>query len=107
MYGAALRYIETCKVFGDNTAVQEALGGEIDDFQIPEGGSEKFFENLITYCKGRYNPNIATIQALVITQNHRASMDTKVTGAWLINAAAIRMVRSSFIIFYVFNFFFF
>ncbi|CAO3641602.1 unnamed protein product [Cunninghamella blakesleeana] len=93
MYGAALRYIETCKVFGDNTAVQDALGCEIADFQIPEGGSEKFFENLIAYCKGKYNPNIATIQALVITQNHRASMDTKVTGAWLINAAAIRMAQ--------------
>ncbi|KAI9307650.1 fungal-specific transcription factor domain-containing protein [Cunninghamella echinulata] len=93
MYGAALRYIETCKVFGDNTAVYDAFGEEIDDFQIPEGGSEKFFENVIIYVKGRYNPNIATIQALVITQNHRASMDSKMTGGWLIIAAGIRMAQ--------------
>ncbi|ORZ13577.1 fungal-specific transcription factor domain-domain-containing protein, partial [Absidia repens] len=93
MYGAATRYIETCQLFGDETAVTEAFDDDIDGWQIPDGGSERLFDNLIKYVRGRYNPNIATIQALVIAQNHRASMDGKMTGGWLINAAAIRMAQ--------------
>lgn len=94
MYGAATRYIETCRVFGDETAILDAFDNNIDGWKMPEGGSERLFDNLIKYVRGRYNPNIATIQALVIAQNHRASMEGKMTGGWLINAAAIRMVSS-------------
>jgi hypothetical protein len=92
MYGAAARYIETCRLYGDETTIIDALDNEVDDLHIPEGGSEKLFDNLLKYVRGHYYPHIATIQALVIAQNHRASMESKMTGGWLINSAAIRMV---------------
>ncbi|KAI8098493.1 fungal-specific transcription factor domain-containing protein, partial [Halteromyces radiatus] len=93
MYGAATRYIETCQLFGDLKAVTDAFDEDVSDWQIPEGGSERFFDNLITYVRGRYSPSIAVIQALIIAQNHRASLDAKMTGSWLINGAAIRMAQ--------------
>lgn len=93
MYGAATRYIETCRLYGDETTIIDALDTEMDNLQIPEGGSEKLFDNLLKFVRGHYYPHIATIQALVIAQNHRASMEGKMTGGWLISSAAIRMVR--------------
>ncbi|KAI7905436.1 fungal-specific transcription factor domain-containing protein [Cokeromyces recurvatus] len=86
IYGAAVRYIETCKLFGDQVPLDQHV-------EIKEGWSEKLFENLIFYVRGRYNPCISTIQAIVISQNHRASFDEKITSSWLLNSAAIRMAQ--------------
>lgn len=58
-----------------------------DPIEMREGWSEKFFENLLIFIKGRYSPCIATVQALVIGQNHRASLDEKLASAWLLNSA--------------------
>jgi hypothetical protein len=69
-------------MFGD-----DALADFGEKLDVPEGWSEKLFENLLVYVKGRYRPCISTVQALVIAQNHRASLDEKVTSAWLLNSA--------------------
>ncbi|KAI9006292.1 fungal-specific transcription factor domain-containing protein [Phycomyces nitens] len=83
IYGAAVRYIEMCKLFGDKAPPEYG-----NDRPIPEGWSEKLFNNLIVYVKGRYNPCISTIQAIVIGHNHRASVDGRATSGWLLNSAA-------------------
>ena len=82
IYGAAARYIETCRIFDDNVL------SDIANSTMKEGWSESLFDNLLTYLKGRYTaPCIATIQALVISQYHRASLDEKVASGWLLNSA--------------------
>jgi hypothetical protein len=80
IFGAAVRYIETCKLFGDKVPSDHQL-------DLKEGWSETLFENLLVYVKGRYKPCISTVQALVIGQNHRASLDEKMTSGWLLNSA--------------------
>ncbi|KAI8376287.1 fungal-specific transcription factor domain-containing protein [Radiomyces spectabilis] len=87
IYGAAVRYIDTCHLFGGK------VNADGTNWDIPKGWSEQLFDNLLTYVKGRYSPCIATIQALVIGQNHRASLDEKLNSGWLLNAAAIRMAQ--------------
>lgn len=57
------------------------------DIEMQEGWSERLFENLITFVKGKYSPCISTVQALVIGQNHRASLDEKMASGWLLNSA--------------------
>ncbi|GAN09678.1 transcription factor TamA [Mucor ambiguus] len=81
IFGAAVRYIETCKLFGDKVPLDHQI-------ETKEGWSERLFENLLIYLKGRYSPCISTVQAMVIAQNHRASLDEKMTSAWLLNSAA-------------------
>ncbi|ORX54549.1 hypothetical protein DM01DRAFT_1362876 [Hesseltinella vesiculosa] len=93
MYGAAARYIETCSRFGDDVITQEHWADPQKNWQLPPGGSERLFDNLLAYVRGHYHPGIDIIQALVIAQNHRATMEGKVTGGWLINSAAIRMAQ--------------
>ncbi|GAA5805936.1 hypothetical protein HPULCUR_011462 [Helicostylum pulchrum] len=84
IYGAAVRYMETCDMNGDKISL---------DIEMQEGWSERLFENLITFVKGKYSPCISTVQALVIGQNHRASLDEKMASGWLLNSAAIRMAQ--------------
>ncbi|CAO0801276.1 unnamed protein product [Mucor circinelloides] len=86
IFGAAVRYIETCKLFGDKVPLDHQI-------ETKEGWSERLFENLLIYLKGRYSPCISTVQAMVIAQNHRASLDEKMTSGWLLNSAAIRMAQ--------------
>ncbi|KAI8642223.1 fungal-specific transcription factor domain-containing protein [Parasitella parasitica] len=86
IFGAAVRYIETCKLFGDKVPLDHEI-------ETKEGWSEKLFENLLIYLKGRYSPCISTVQAMVIAQSHRASLDEKMTSGWLLNSAAIRMAQ--------------
>ncbi|KAG2236790.1 hypothetical protein INT48_006974 [Thamnidium elegans] len=78
IYGAAVRYMETCDMNGDKIS---------HDIEMQEGWSERLFENLITFVKGKYTPCISTVQALVIGQNHRASLDEKMASGWLLNSA--------------------
>lgn len=80
IYGAAVRYMETCAVNGDKVSHDHHI-------EMKEGWSEVFFENLLTFIKGRYTPCISTVQALVIGQNHRASLDEKLASGWLLNSA--------------------
>ncbi|KAI9483643.1 MAG: fungal-specific transcription factor domain-containing protein [Benjaminiella poitrasii] len=86
IYGSAVRYIETCKLFGDEVPLEHQV-------EIKDGWSEKLFENIIHYVKDRYNPCISTVQAIVITQNHRASLDEKIASGWLLSSAATRMAQ--------------
>ncbi|CEP09457.1 hypothetical protein [Parasitella parasitica] len=86
IFGAAVRYIETCKLFGDKVPLDHEI-------ETKDGWSEKLFENLLIYLKGRYSPCISTVQAMVIAQSHRASLDEKMTSGWLLNSAAIRMAQ--------------
>ncbi|KAI9340749.1 fungal-specific transcription factor domain-containing protein [Pilaira anomala] len=81
IFGAAIRYIETCHINGDKISHEHHI-------EMKEGWSEKLFENLITFVKGRYWPCISTVQAIVIGQNHRASLDEKMASGWLLNSAA-------------------
>lgn len=80
IFGAAVRYIETCHINGDKISHDHHI-------EMIEGWSEKLFENLITFVKGRYWPCISTVQAIVIGQNHRASLDEKMASGWLLNSA--------------------
>ncbi|KAI8980552.1 fungal-specific transcription factor domain-containing protein [Pilobolus umbonatus] len=80
IFGAATRYIATCHLFGDKVVN--------DKIEMKKGWSEKFFDNLIVYVKGDYTPCINTVQAIVIGQSHRASLDEKMTSGWLLNSAA-------------------
>ncbi|CAO3681246.1 unnamed protein product [Rhizopus stolonifer] len=86
IYGAAIRYIETCHLFGDKVAGCQHI-------KIEEGWSEQLFENIIHYVKSQYNPSISTIQALVISNNHRASLDEKIASAWLLSCVGVRMAQ--------------
>ncbi|KAI8142510.1 fungal-specific transcription factor domain-containing protein [Fennellomyces sp. T-0311] len=88
MYGAAVRYINNCRLFGD-----KVLPEETGDWDLREGWSESLFEHLLVYVKGRYAPCVATIQALVISQFHRASLDERMASGWLLNSAATRMAQ--------------
>ncbi|KAI9489239.1 fungal-specific transcription factor domain-containing protein [Zychaea mexicana] len=88
IYGAAVRYVHNCRLFGD-----KVLDDEPDNWDLQEGWSENLFEHLLVYVKGRYAPCVATIQALVIGQFHRASLDEKVASGWLLNSAATRMAQ--------------
>lgn len=80
IYGAAVRYMETCDMNGEKLTQARHI-------EKKENWSEQLFENLITFVKGRYSPCISTVQALVIAQNHRASLDEKIASGWLLNSA--------------------
>ncbi|KAI9313937.1 fungal-specific transcription factor domain-containing protein [Dichotomocladium elegans] len=88
MYGSAARYIENCKIFGD-----KVLPDDTEDWDNKEGWSESLFDNLLAHVRGRYSPCVATIQALVLGQYHRASLDEKMASGWLLNSAATRMAQ--------------
>ena len=80
IFGADVRYIETCRLYGDKVHLEHQI-------ETKEGWSEKLFENLLVYLRGRYSPCISTVQAMVIAQSHRASLDEKMTSTWLLNSA--------------------
>lgn len=82
IYGAAVRYIETCKLFGD-----KVFPTETEQWDFGDGYSENLFERLLCYIKGKYAPSVSTIQALVIAQSHRASLDAKLASSWLLSSA--------------------
>ena len=67
-------------MYGDKVPLEHQI-------ETKEGWSEKLFENLLVYLRGRYSPCISTVQAMVIAQNHRASLDEKMTSTWLLNSA--------------------
>jgi hypothetical protein len=88
IYGAAVRYLETCDSNGDKVSAEHHL-------EMKEGWSEQLFENLLIFVKGRYSPCISTVQALVIGQNHRASLDEKMASGWLLNSAVSKRLNNS------------
>jgi hypothetical protein len=79
MYGAAARYVEVVKRQELNKIIEVD-----DDWQPPEGWSESFFDELRKFLVGHYTPSMSTVQALLIAQNHRASLDSRSTIVWLI-----------------------
>ncbi|KAI9265939.1 fungal-specific transcription factor domain-containing protein [Sporodiniella umbellata] len=81
IYGAAIRYIETCNIFGDKVEGCHQI-------EVENGRSEQLFENVVHFVKRQYNPSISTIQALAISNTHRASLDEKVASTWLLNCVA-------------------
>ncbi|KAG1376233.1 hypothetical protein G6F61_007775 [Rhizopus arrhizus] len=86
IYGAAVRYIDTCRRFGDTLP-------DCDHIEVKAGWSEKLFENIITYLKVQNTPRISTVQALAIANTHRASLDSKITSGWLLNCVTVRMAQ--------------
>jgi hypothetical protein len=99
MYGSAVRYIETCRTFGDDVLDNETL-------DIPKGWSEKLFDNVISYVKGKCNPNISTVQAIILCHFHSASLDGNIASGWLLNSVVIRSVKQKkcmYNVYYLFN----
>lgn len=47
----------------------------------------------MVYFQGKYNPCISLVQASLISQNHRASMDEKLTGNWALASVAARVAQ--------------
>lgn len=88
MYGAAARYVEVVKRQELNKIIEVD-----DDWQPPEGWSESFFDELRKFLVGHYTPSMSTVQALLIAQNHRASLDSRSTIVWLICGLDIRMAQ--------------
>jgi hypothetical protein len=79
MYGAAARYVEVVR----RQELDKIIDIE-DDWQPPEGWSESFFDELRKFIVGHYTPSMSTVQAMLIAQNHRASLDSRTTIVWLI-----------------------
>ncbi|KAG1180606.1 hypothetical protein G6F70_000558 [Rhizopus microsporus] len=86
IFGAAVRYIETCKSFGDEIPYCSHI-------ELKKGWSEQLFDNVITLLKDRYCPSISTIQAIAIANNNRTSWDEKIVSSWLLNCVAVRMAQ--------------
>jgi hypothetical protein len=79
MYGSAARYVEVARRQDINKLI------DIDeDWQPPEDWSESLFDELRKFLVGHYSPSMSTVQALLIAQNHRASLDRRSTIVWLI-----------------------
>ncbi|KAI8584049.1 hypothetical protein K450DRAFT_221245 [Umbelopsis ramanniana AG] len=88
MYGAAARYLEVARRQDINKLI------DIDeDWQPPENWSESLFDELRKFLVGHYTPSMSTVQALLIAQNHRASLDSRSTIVWLICGLDIRMAQ--------------
>ncbi|KAI8390152.1 fungal-specific transcription factor domain-containing protein [Blakeslea trispora] len=85
MYGAAVRYIDNCKQFGDSELLNKG-----EPWQFPYNFSHILFQNLIVFIKGRYSPCLSSIQAIVIAHNLSASLENWTSG-WLLNCIAMRM----------------
>lgn len=79
IYGAAVRYIEICKKFGDHIHLD-------NNVEMKDGQSEHFFECQIVYMKRRYSPCISAVQAILIGQNHKFGLDQKVGSKWLLSS---------------------
>jgi len=88
MYGAAARYVEVVR----RQELDKIIDIE-DDWQPPEGWSESFFDELRKFIVGHYTPSMSTVQAMLIAQNHRASLDSRTTIVWLICGLDIRMAQ--------------
>ncbi|KAI8378245.1 fungal-specific transcription factor domain-containing protein [Choanephora cucurbitarum] len=86
IYGASVRYIETCKIFGDDLFLDHSI-------TTKENLSETLFQNVLVYFRGKYNPCISLVQASLISQNHRASMDEKMTSKWALVSVAARVAQ--------------
>ena len=79
MYGAAVRYIDNCKQFGDSESLNQG-----EPWHFPSNFSHRLFQNLIVFIKGRYTPCLSSVQAIVIAHNHSASLENWTSG-WLLN----------------------
>ncbi|KAG2200532.1 hypothetical protein INT47_012318 [Mucor saturninus] len=86
MYGAAVRYVENCKKFGDAERLDE--GGK--PWDLPENLAQRLFSTLIVFIKGKYAPCLSSIQAIVIGHNHSVNFENWSSG-WLLNCVAVRM----------------
>lgn len=87
VYGAAVRYIENCKKFGDSDRLD---GGKSWDF--PKNLSEMLFQNLIIFIKGKYDPCLPTIQAIIIAHNHSANVESS-SSSWLLNCIVRKILK--------------
>ncbi|CAO3577550.1 unnamed protein product [Absidia cylindrospora] len=94
MHGAAMRHIEKCQILDDGDSILDTLykdsGGR---WEMPEGGSESFYDRLRKYIQGVYAPSLATVQAILIGQNHHPNTESGLTCDWLICATAVRMAQ--------------
>lgn len=79
IYGAAARYLEICKKFGDQIKLD-------NNVEMKEGQSEYFFDCLIVYVQRKYSPCISTVQAVLIGQNHKFGLDQRVGSRWLLSS---------------------
>ncbi|KAL9543805.1 hypothetical protein MBANPS3_007933 [Mucor bainieri] len=85
IYGASVRYVNNCIKFNDWQRLDNGR-----EWVFPHNFSEKLFQNLIIFVKGRYNPRLSTIQAILIAHNHSANVESWTSG-WLLNCIAVRM----------------
>ncbi|CEP17386.1 hypothetical protein [Parasitella parasitica] len=79
IYGASVRYVNNCIKFNDWQRLDNGR-----EWELPHNFSEKLFQNLITFIKGRYVPRLSTIQAILIAHNHSANVESWTSG-WLLN----------------------
>lgn len=79
IYGASVRYINNCIKFNDWQRLDNGR-----EWEFPHNFSEKLFQNLIIFVKGRYIPRLSTIQAILIAHNHSANVESWTSG-WLLN----------------------
>ncbi|KAL0140492.1 fungal-specific transcription factor domain-containing protein [Mucor lusitanicus] len=79
IYGASVRYVNNCIKFNDWQRLDNGR-----EWVFPHNFSEKLFQNLIIFVKGRYNPRLSTIQAILIAHNHSANVESWTSG-WLLN----------------------
>ncbi|KAL7317630.1 hypothetical protein PS15m_003962 [Mucor circinelloides] len=85
IYGASVRYVSNCVKFNDWQRLDNGR-----EWVFPHNFSEKLFQNLIIFVKGKYNPRLSTIQAILIAHNHSANVESWTSG-WLLNCIAVRM----------------
>ncbi|KAI8880906.1 hypothetical protein K501DRAFT_190240, partial [Backusella circina FSU 941] len=84
MYGAAARYVTTLPQYSDAK------------FPISQNFSEIMFHRMFKYFNGDYAPDLATVQAIIITNNHYKNTSSWYNG-WLMNTLCqdIGLHRSS------------
>jgi hypothetical protein len=85
MYGAAARYVTTLPQYSDAS------------FPIPENFSDILFHRMFKYLNGDYAPDLAAVQAIVITNNHYKNTTSWYNG-WLMNCVVSLMKYVSIII---------
>lgn len=56
-------------------------------WDFPDNLAAMLFQNLIIFIKGKYDPCLSTIQAIVIAHNHSANVENWTSG-WLLNCIA-------------------
>ncbi|KAI8088657.1 fungal-specific transcription factor domain-containing protein [Halteromyces radiatus] len=87
MYGAAVRYIESCKAF------------RADDLPLPlidaanQRSSESWAQLHMKYVKASRGASLSVVQSLIICMQHRSSTNHQWSKVWLLNSMAIRMAQ--------------